>query len=161
MYILEFLGCHIYTFLSIFEPFCDFFKYFSSTSYLFYVIKIDSKYKSRVSFSKFAIFGSKNGPHCKSGGTSCCRHKYVLLDADQKQPDEFLTYHMKFRFWYQDYNPAMGKNLASHQNLVRFYWQTEHEAGEYDVPKAKVGTPPEKAIHEISTRWKVSSYFYY
>ena len=55
----------------------------------------------------------------------------------------------------------MGKNLASHQNLVRFYWQTEHEAGEYDVPKAKVGTPPEKAIHEISTRWKVSSYFYY
>ena len=66
---------------------------------------------------------------------------------------------MKFRFWYQDYNPAIDKNPASHQNLVRFYWQTEHEAGEYDVPKAKVGTPPEKAIHEISTHWKVSYYY--
>ena len=139
-YYSQFLSCHIYTFLSIFEQFCDF---------------------SNISTAPFPIFGSKNGPHCKSGGTSCCRHRYVLLDADQKQPDEFLTYHMKFRFWYQDYNPAMDKNPASHQNLVRFYWQTEHEAGEYDVPKAKVGTPPEKAIHEISTRWKVSSYFYY
>ena len=64
---------------------------------------------------------------------------------------------MKFRFWYQDYIPAMDKNPASHQNLVRFYWQTEHEAGEYDIPKAEIGTPPEEAVHEISTRWKVVS----
>ena len=92
---------------------------------------------------------------CETGGTSCCRHKYILLDEDQKQPDGFLTYHMKFRFWYQDFDPATDKNPASHKNLVRFYWQTGELVGEYDIPKAELGTPPEETVHEISTRWKV------
>ena len=91
------------------------------------------------------------------GGLSCCHHQNILLDEDQQEPDELLTYHMKFRFWFQEYQPETESKPASHQNLVRLYWQTEAWAGEYDVPKADPETPPEETVHEITSRWQVSS----
>ena len=90
------------------------------------------------------------------GGQSCCHHKNVLLDADQKQPDELLTYHLKFRFYFQPYTPETSTAPPSHENLIRLYYQTEAWAREYDVPKADPGTPPEATIHEITARWRVS-----
>ena len=69
------------------------------------------------------------------GGLSCCHHKNVLLDKDQEQPTDLLTYHLKFRFYFQPYEPETETSPASHQNLIRFYFQTEAWAGEYDVPK--------------------------
>ena len=87
----------------------------------------------------------------------CCHHQNILLDEVQREPDELLTYHMKFRFWFQEYQPATDSKPASHQNLVRLYWQTEAWAGEYDVPKADPETPPEETVHEITSRWQVSS----
>ena len=68
-----------------------------------------------------------------------------------------MTYHLKFRFYFQPYSLATSLAPASHQNLIRFYYQTEAWAGEYDVPKADLGTPPEATIHEITARWKVSA----
>ena len=63
---------------------------------------------------------------------------------------------MKFRFWFQEYEPVSdSKPAASHQNLVRLYWQTEAWAGEYDIPKADPETPPEETVHEITARWQV------
>jgi hypothetical protein len=35
------------------------------------------------------------------GGLWCCHHEVVLLDQDQVQPMEMLTYRLKFRFWFQ------------------------------------------------------------
>ena len=67
------------------------------------------------------------------GGLSCCHHQNVLLDKDQKQPNDILTYHMKFRFYFQPYQPESDAKPASHKNLVRLYFQTEAWAGEYDV----------------------------
>ena len=77
------------------------------------------------------------------GGLSCCHHKNVLLDKDQEQPSDLLTYHLKFRFYFQPYEPEVVTSPASmvvnkpasHQNLIRLYFQTEAWAGEYDVPK--------------------------
>ena len=77
------------------------------------------------------------------GGLSCCHHKNVLLDKDQEQPSDLLTYHLKFRFYFQAYEPEIETSPASlvvpkpasHQNLIRLYFQTEAWAGEYDVPK--------------------------
>ena len=76
-----------------------------------------------------------------------------MLDADQEIRPELLRYHMKFRFWFQEYHmkfkdiPA-GKadrsyGKASHANLPRIYYQTEAHAGEYDIPPAfaKPGHP--------------------
>jgi hypothetical protein len=90
-------------------------------------------------------------PTCTSGayqgGLSCCSHGRIMLDADQTKHDDgpLLKYHMKFRFWYQEYKPEgppvskgvsnLGVN-ASHVDLPRIYWQTEGDAGEYDIPPA-------------------------
>ena len=68
-----------------------------------------------------------------------------------------MTYHLKFRFYFQPYRVATSLAPASHQNLLRFYHQTEAWSGEYDVPKADPGTPPEATIHEITARWKVKT----
>ena len=93
------------------------------------------------------------------GGLSCCHHKTVLLDEDQEQPEGFMTYHLKFRFYFQPYEPKTDTNSASHQNLIRFFVETEAWAGEYDIPKADPTTPPEESVYQITARWKVSNIF--
>merc|ERR1712203_1015477 len=63
--------------------------------------------------------------------------------GDQEQPSDLLTYHLKFRFYFQPYEPEVVTSPASlvvpkpasHQNLIRLYFQTEAWAGEYDVLK--------------------------
>jgi hypothetical protein len=49
-----------------------------------------------------------------------------------------LRYHMKFRFWFQEFSPApkASKVGPTHYDLPRYYYQTEGWAGEYDVPPA-------------------------
>ena len=69
------------------------------------------------------------------GGLGCCHHQNILLDKDQTPPAELLTYHMKFRFYFQPYQAAGPSSPASHANLLRMYYQTEAQAGEYDIPK--------------------------
>lgn len=89
------------------------------------------------------------------GGLACCHHQNVLLDKDQIEPADVLTYHLKFRFYYQPYVPATPSQPASHQNLVRLYYQTEAMATEYDIPKCDPTTPTDQCIHEITARWQV------
>jgi len=86
------------------------------------------------------LLAQKN-PTCNSrqygGGLQCCSHKRILQDSDQEIRPELLRYHMKFRFWFQDYTPASSeKSKPSHFNLPRIYYQTEAWAGEYDIPPA-------------------------
>merc|ERR1712176_416160 len=82
----------------------------------------------------------QRNPTCNSmqysGGLKCCKHKRIMLDADQEVRPELLRYHMKFRFWFQEYTPANGSKKASHSDLPRIYQQTEANAGEYDIPPA-------------------------
>lgn len=85
------------------------------------------------------LFAQKN-PTCNSaqysGGLNCCHHKRIMLDADQEIRPELLRYHMKFRFWFQEYKPDSGVGKPSHSDLPRIYYQTEAHAGEYDIPPA-------------------------
>ena len=80
------------------------------------------------------------------GGLACCHHKNVLLDSDQIQPTDEMTYQLKFRFWFQDF--------LGHKKLERFYYQTEAYAGEYDIPKCGEGIPPEYCIHSITAHFQ-------
>ena len=80
------------------------------------------------------------------GGLSCCHHKNILLDTNQVQPTHEMTYQIKFRFWFQDYN--------NHLPLIRLYFQTEAYSGEYDIPKCPNGIPSNQCIHSITSRWK-------
>ena len=101
-----------------------------------------------------------------AGGLSCCRDGHSLLDKDQDQPwpDQALEYSLKFRFYFQEYQPAVAseeggqrviRQAASHASLVRLYHQTESNAGEYDVPQCPPGTPIDQCIHVITAQWKV------
>jgi len=89
------------------------------------------------------------------GGLSCCHHENILLDKDQTPPEELLTYHMKFRFYFQPYTEATATKPASHTNLLRMYYQTEANAGEYDVPKCSPTTPSVDCVHEITAHFQV------
>jgi len=102
---------------------------------------------------------AQHNPTCNSlqysGGLRCCGHKRIMLDADQEVRPELLQYHMKFRFWFQEYVPAgapkppQGPGLkpttASHYDLPRIYFTTEANAGEYDIPPA-FATPEDPHI---------------
>eukprot|EP00088_Acartia_fossae_P063657 TRINITY_DN7775_c0_g3_i4.p1 TRINITY_DN7775_c0_g3~~TRINITY_DN7775_c0_g3_i4.p1 ORF type:complete len:732 (-),score=82.04 TRINITY_DN7775_c0_g3_i4:96-2048(-) len=87
------------------------------------------------------------------GGLHCCHHEVVLLDKDQEQPEEEMTYHMKFRFWFQEYKEENG--IQSHQNLIRFFWVTEAMSGEYDIPKCDEQTADENCVYEITSNFTV------
>ena len=79
------------------------------------------------------------------GGLSCCRHKTILLDKNQEQPEHKMTYNLKFRFWFQEYK--------NHLSLERFYYQTESYSGEYDIPKCPEDIPSNECVHSITAHW--------
>ena len=84
----------------------------------------------------------QQNPTCNSvqyaGGLQCCGHERIMLDENQTCDNcgDLLRYHMKWRFWFQEYTPANDTHNASHYNLDRFYYTTEQQAGEYDIPPA-------------------------
>jgi hypothetical protein len=104
----------------------------------------------------------QGNPTCQvqtyAGGLMCCRDNQSLLDTDQENPwpDQYLEYRLKFRFYFEEYTPSSPvDNLPSHRNLIRYYWQTETFAGEYDIPQCADGVPPSQCVHVITSRWKV------
>ena len=87
-----------------------------------------------------------------AGGLHCCHHGWILLDQDQNPwENQTMEYHLKFRFWFQEYNPEEPK----HENLVRIFWETEVWSTEYDIPVKEPSVMPENALHEIQSHWKV------
>jgi len=103
----------------------------------------------------------QRNPSCRvdtyQGGLHCCHHQVVLLDKDQAQPEPLMTYHLKFRFYYQPYTtPDTGTAAAaSHRNLLRMWHQTEENSGEYDVVGCDEGTPAESCVFQITSRFTV------
>jgi hypothetical protein len=90
------------------------------------------------------------------GGQACCHHQYMLLDADQPVDNRVDVTFLKFRFYYQPYQPASPTNpKPSHLNLHRFYFQTEAYSSEYDIIQCPAGTPPSECVSEITARWQV------
>jgi hypothetical protein len=92
------------------------------------------------------------------GGLKCCTSGNILLDKGQNPWEENkLVYYMKWRFWFQDYVPAEPKatppKAASHQNLVRFFKETEANAGEYDIVKGENNVEKDKTIYQIKAHF--------
>ena len=101
------------------------------------------------------------------GGLQCCHHDTILLDKDQTPPEEKLTYHLKFRFYFQPYTAEP----PSHRNLLRMWHQvitkkfslyltfvptqTEENSGEYDVIGCPAGTPPSMCTYQITSHFTV------
>ena len=95
------------------------------------------------------------------GGLECCLNQGFLLDTNQPQPwpNQNLTYKMRVRFWYQEYTEGTAFVPSSHTNLVRFYWQTESFAGEYDVPKGSLNLPGTSTGPDGGYRYTIESFF--
>jgi len=85
------------------------------------------------------------------GGLQCCHHDTILLDKDQTPPEEKLTYHLKFRFYFQPFTAEP----PSHRNLLRMWHQTEENSGEYDVIGCPPGTPPSMCTYQITSHFTV------
>jgi len=117
---------------------------------------------NRCAPKPFSDLKDQQNPTCAvqtyRGGLSCCRDGQSLLDKEQEVPwaDQYLEYRLKFRFYFQEYEPAVESiRPASHNSLIRFYWQTEAHAGEYDIEQCTEGVPPDQCIQVITSRWKV------
>lgn len=91
------------------------------------------------------------------GGQATCHHMWSLLDADQEIPwtDQPLQYHMKFRFWVQEYDASY------HTNVNRQTWGIASPV-EYDIPKCGPGVmactqqPDGNWVHEIRGTYRGS-----
>ena len=81
-----------------------------------------------------------------SGGMACCRGNQILLDKEQVQPGPAMTVYYHWRFYYQVFDANV------HRQTYHLEWQFGHI--EYDVPKAPLGTPPEEAVHTMTTRFR-------
>jgi hypothetical protein len=87
----------------------------------------------------------QNNPTCNSkqyvGGLSCCHHMRVMLDEDQSPgTGPLLQYHMKWRFWFQEYKPKTPTTPPSHYDLPRIYYQTEVRCS--SLPSSPPVSPP-------------------
>ena len=75
-----------------------------------FVKKCAPKWDGQPTHSGGDLLTPQHNPTCNTmqygGGLSCCGHKRVMLDADQDPGPSLLRYHMKFRFWFQEYQPG-------------------------------------------------------
>ena len=85
------------------------------------------------------------------GGLHCCGGGSFLLDSDQTVPEPADTWHLRYRFYYEDY--------TNQSNLYRVWWSTEATNNEYDVPKSEANcsdptTDPELCVHQLVSEFK-------
>lgn len=120
---------------------------------------------NRCAPSPVSDLNEQHNPTCAvdtyRGGLSCCQDGQSLLDKEQEVPwaDQELEYRLKFRFYFQEYQRTVdGVGASSHHSLVRFYWQTEAHAGEYDIDQCHEGVPRDQCIQVITSRWKVKDF---
>jgi len=78
-----------------------------------------------------------------AGGLSCCGHRRVLLDADQDPGPSLLRYHMKWRFWFQEYTAPTAQLQESAASVTSVTSVTSGPSG------ARVAAPGAPApLHE-------------
>ncbi|CAK0840641.1 unnamed protein product [Prorocentrum cordatum] len=84
------------------------------------------------------------------GGLQTCHHGWHLLDADQEVPwqDQPLEYWMKFRLYFQDYDPA--HHVSTLYGPAWTQWSIGANTAEYDVPQCPPGSQVKECIHEIT-----------
>ena len=81
------------------------------------------------------------------GGLKCCSHNSILLDKNQTVPTAKDTYRMKFRVYFEEY---------TNQTEAFFMFQAIDAGGEYQVPQAPPGTPPERRVHTVAQDFTVA-----
>jgi len=94
----------------------------------------------------------QHNPACKMqtymGGLHCCHHLWFLTDRDQNSliPAAIDTYYLKFRFYYQEYIPPVGKLPPSHYHLHHWVFLIDEQINDYEEVQCTEGTPCESYI---------------
>ena len=83
------------------------------------------------------------------GGMQCCGHEVFLLDADQEIPPHMDEVFFKWRFYVREYQPSTDKPIVD----LTWYLNSASNSIEYDAPAAPAGTPPEEAVHIITSNF--------
>jgi hypothetical protein len=91
------------------------------------------------------------------GGLYCCHHDSILLDKHQKVPEKTDTWHLKYRFYFEEF--TSNSTHDSHQNLFRTWWSTEATNNEYDVPKSTANclnplTSPKDCVYVLKSQFQ-------
>ena len=66
--------------------------------------------RAAIGYSQRLTFGSRAEGYRVGryiGGISCCTNGTVLLDADQEQPPHVDEVYFQWRFYFEDYEPAV------------------------------------------------------
>ncbi|KAH8049461.1 hypothetical protein JL721_11690 [Aureococcus anophagefferens] len=107
-----------------------------------------SRYGGSVEYYGEAAGTKAGGALCEAGGKNCHQFNATPRCAGpwNGEPSasggELLAMgNPTFRFWFQEYEPATATAKASHSDLPRYYYLTEQNAGEYDIPAFRARRP--------------------
>lgn len=70
------------------------------------------------------------------GGLQCCHHTWFLTDTNQgAEQTSALTYYLKWRFYFQEYQPATPTAPATHQHLHHWVFLIDANVNDYEEVK--------------------------
>lgn len=77
-----------------------------------------------------------------NGGLQCCTHQFFLTDVDQMSmiPDKTDRYFLKWRYYFQEYQPATATAAASHRHLHHWVFLIDNSVNDYEEDNAHYGT---------------------
>ena len=90
-----------------------------------------------------------------NGGTQCCRHLWLLTDRAEDHlipKNKVDNYFLKWRFYFQEYQPENGLIPASHQHLHHFVFFIDGQVDDYEEDNAHYET---ESIGKITAKLKV------
>ena len=90
-----------------------------------------------------------------NGGTQCCRHLWLLTDRAEDHlipKDKVDKYFLKWRFYFQEYQPKNELIPASHQHLHHFVFWIDGQVDDYEENNPHYGT---ESIGKITANLKV------
>ena len=76
------------------------------------------------------------------GGLQCCRHGWLLTDRAQDSlipRDKVDTYYLKWRYYFQEYQPATPASSASHKHLHHWVFLIDEAVNDYEEDNAEYG----------------------
>jgi len=135
------------------------------TNYLTYMDDVTLQFgeyncekKPRSDMANFGDYVGREGPNMAChmntyhGGLQCCRHSWLLTDRDQDNQipkDQIDTYYLKWRYYFQEYKPAINSNPPSHKHIHHWVFLIDEAVNDYEEDNVKYG---EESIGKITAK---------